>query len=275
MKAIFILVSLLILLSGTTFGASVVFLKDGTKEAGNSVWLENDKVYLSKTKELYELSADEVMMEETQKHNHIGKYADKASVDLPAVRKSKPANISGKRTPAAQPTSNRKKEALLAAQSVLKDENLLVSVPSGYNIDFQQRQGMMLITEMVPKGQNVNNWTEMVTTQVFFGGLPQVTPESFYNGLDAQWKQACRNAESKLIRKGTENGYQFMFWMEFCPTNPATGKPEITQIKAIQGNDSFYVVQKAWKYEPTDKEVVKWTKFMSKVKVYDPRIKEN
>lgn len=274
MKTICVLVSLLVLLSsGTTFGASVVFFKDGSKEAGNSVWLENDKVYLSKAKELYEYSADEVLIEETQKHNHIGKYADKTSVDVPAVRNNKPADNAGTIAPAAQSKNSRKKETTLTAQSVLKDENLLVSLPNGYKIDFQKRQGRMLITEMVPKGQNVNNWTEMVTTQVFYGGLPQVTPESFYNGLDAQWKQTCRNAESQLLRKGSENGYPFAFWIASCPNNPVTGKPEVTQFKAVQGNDSFYVVQKAWKYEPSEKEVIKWSKFMGKVTVYDPRIK--
>lgn len=275
MKAICILVSLLVLFSfGTAFGASTVFFKDGTKEAGNSVWLEGDKVYLNKAKELYEFSADEVLMEETMKHNRIGKYVDKASVGRHAARNNKPVNIAREMVSVAPSKFSSQEETPLTAQNVLKDENLLVSVPDNYKIDFQQRKGNMLITEMVPKSQNVNNWTEMVTTQVFFGGLPQVTPESFFKGLDVQWKQACRNAKSQLIRKGSENGYLFTFWMEFCPNNPATGKPEISQIKAIQGNVSFYVVQKAWKYEPTDKEVVKWSKFMSKAKVYDPRIKK-
>lgn len=87
MKAISVLASLLVLLSfGTTFGASAVFFKDGTKEAGSSVWLEGGKVYLSKAKELYEFSADEVRMEETLKHNRIGKYADKSSVGRHGTR---------------------------------------------------------------------------------------------------------------------------------------------------------------------------------------------
>jgi hypothetical protein len=277
MRTTCILASLLLLLSfGTAFGSSEVFFKDGTKEAGDSVWLEGDKVFLSKAKELYEFSADEVQMEETQKHNRIGKYADAASVERPAARKNTTATVAGEKA-STSPSKNSRHVAGAppTAQDVLKDENLHVLLPKGYKIDYQQRQGKMLITEMVPEGQNVNNWTEMVTVQVFFGGLPQVTPESFHKGLDAQWKRACQNAESQPIRKGTENGYPFTFWLEFCPENPATGKPEFTHVKAIQGTDSFYVVQKAWKYSPTEKEVGTWSKFMSTVKVIDPRIKRN
>ena len=55
------------------------------------------------------------------------------------------------------------------ADGGLKGENLLLSVPKGYKIDFQKRQGSVLITEMVPQWENVNAWTEMVTAQIFHG----------------------------------------------------------------------------------------------------------
>ena len=49
-------------------------------------------------------------------------------------------------------------------------------MPTGYKVDFQQRKGNMLMTEMVPVNESVNNWTEMVTVQIFYG-LKNVTPE--------------------------------------------------------------------------------------------------
>ena len=56
-----------------------------------------------------------------------------------------------------------------------------------------------------------------------------------------------------------------------CPTNKQTGKPEWTWFKAIQGNDSFYVVQKAFRFEPSQEQVVEWTKYLRRVSVCDSR----
>ena len=57
-----------------------------------------------------------------------------------------------------------------------------------------------------------------------------------------------------------------------CPKNPGTGKPEITWFKAVQGNDSFYLVQKAFKFEPSKEQVTRWMGYLRKVSVCDSRI---
>ena len=51
--------------------------------------------------------------------------------------------------------------------AALENENLLVGVPPGYKIDFNERKQTMIMTEMVPTAQTVKNWTEMVTVQIF------------------------------------------------------------------------------------------------------------
>jgi hypothetical protein len=78
-------VLMVVLMSGVAFGAATVFFKDGSKETGSSVWIEGNSVYLSKAKENYEFSADEVLMDETQKFNRIGKFSD---VSVPDSNKS-------------------------------------------------------------------------------------------------------------------------------------------------------------------------------------------
>jgi hypothetical protein len=70
-----------VLISNLTYGAATVFFKDGSKEVGTSVAIEGNTIYLSKSKELYEFSADEVNMEETQKFNGIGKFSTMATPD--------------------------------------------------------------------------------------------------------------------------------------------------------------------------------------------------
>ena len=160
-----------------------------------------------------------------------------------------------------------------AAWAELKDENLLQSLPPGYKIDFQAKQGNMLMTEMVPEGESVKDWTEMVTTQVFLG-LKTATPEQFQALMQQRWLAACKGGAAAPVAKGEENGYPFALWLLSCPSSPATGKPEVTWFKAIKGNDSFYVVQKAFRFEPTQEQVNQWIQYLRSVSVCDTRLPE-
>ena len=161
--------------------------------------------------------------------------------------------------------------ALIApASAALVNENLLVAVPPGYKIDFQDKKPNSLMNEMVPTAQTVNDWTEMVTVQIFYN--MKATPEQFVAKMAAGWTQACPGASSSAIASGPENGYPAGVWLLNCPKNPTTGKPEITWVKAMAGNDSFYVVQKAFKYAPSKDEVVQWMKYLRAIAVCDSRL---
>ena len=52
----------------------------------------------------------------------------------------------------------------------------------------------------------------------------------------------------------------------------ATGKPEITWFKAIQGNDRFYVVQVAFKAWPSKEQITRWMGYLKEVTVCDTRL---
>jgi hypothetical protein len=81
-----------IMFSTMVWAAPTVFLKDGTKVTGNSVWQEGDRVYLSKSKELYEFSQEDVKLQETMKFNRIGTYQDVSMEE----RKSRSASVAKK-----------------------------------------------------------------------------------------------------------------------------------------------------------------------------------
>jgi hypothetical protein len=65
-----------------------------------------------------------------------------------------------------------------------------------------------------------------------------------------------------------------VLWQLSCPLNPSTQKVEYTYLKAIQGNDSFYLVQVAFRYEPSDEDVTQWMQYLKQVQVCDTRIPE-
>src|SRR5271157_5725092 len=153
----------------------------------------------------------------------------------------------------------------------LVNENLLVAAPAGYEVGFRNKKKESSITEWVPAGETVDNWTEMVTVQVFYD--LKVPPEAFMRDLEKRWRGACPGAgEAQTIADGVEHGYPARVWLLDCPRNPDTGKREITWFKAIEGNDSFYVVQKAFKFMPTKEQIVRWVGYLRNVKVCDSRV---
>lgn len=151
----------------------------------------------------------------------------------------------------------------------LQDENILTKLPDGFKIDFQQKNKDMLISEMVPVKQSVKSWTEMVTVQVFYG--LKATPDQFKARIESGLAAACPKSESRPVAQGEENGYPSMVWLQNCPLNKATGKPEITWFKAVQGNDSFYVVQKAFRFMPAQEQMTEALAYLGTVKVCDSR----
>jgi hypothetical protein len=157
-----------------------------------------------------------------------------------------------------------------AARAELQNENLPLQLPAGYKIDFQKRQDKAQISEMVPSGENINNWTEMVTVQIFFG--LNATPEQFKARMENGWTSACPAGTSQLIAAAPVRGYPSNLWAMSCPRHPGTGKPENTWVKTIKGNDSFYVVQKAFKFVPSKEQEKKWLDYLDGVSVCDTRV---
>ena len=163
--------------------------------------------------------------------------------------------------------------AVLASPALaqLEDENLLVVPPNGYEVGYQAHNSKQLMTELVPEGETVENWTEMVTVQIF-RDLSDADPAEFRTHMRRQWFGTCDGATIENAADDTENGYPAATWMLTCPLNTQSGKPEYTMFKAIGGNDALYVVQKAFTWEPSEAEVAHWSDFLGDVTVCDSRL---
>jgi hypothetical protein len=158
-----------------------------------------------------------------------------------------------------------------SARAQLVNENLLVRMPDGYKVGHQQRNDKQLINEMVPQSESVSDWTEMVTVQIFFS-LKRVPPARMRDSVAAGWMKACPKAIHQQIADTPENGYPTLIWQLSCPSNPQTGKPEWTWFKAIGGNDSLYVVQKAFRFEPSKEQITRWIRYLKAAGVCDSRL---
>ncbi len=93
----------------------------------------------------------------------------------------------------------------VSSAATLENENLLVGVTQGYKIDFNGLKQTMIITEMVPtSAPGVQNWTEMVTVQIFLG--LKLTPAEFRARMERLWTRACPAGGDSIVSSASETG---------------------------------------------------------------------
>jgi hypothetical protein len=143
-------------------------------------------------------------------------------------------------------------------------ETFLLQMPEGFKVGFQK--GSM--AEWVPAGKTVEDWSEMITVQVYRVD-PRVTQASFLQGVGSLWLRACPETPKQNIFNGQTNGYPVSMLVLSCPHNVQTGKPETTVFRVILGNDSLYSIQRAYRLVPTREQFAATMKFMATVSLCD------
>ena len=156
-------------------------------------------------------------------------------------------------------------------QQLIDAENLLLAPPKDFKIGFQSNRNMM--TEWVPLAETVDDWTQMLTVQVFRGAT--VDAATFLQGVGKRYMDACPGTTAKGVYTGQVNGYVVSMLLLKCPRNPDTGKPETTAFRVIKGNDALYSVQRAWRGVPSDQELDDIMHALAKVTVCDTRAPEH
>ena len=126
-------------------------------------------------------------------------------------------------------------------------------LPKDFKIGYQTKQNGMAMVKLVPQKQTLDNWTKMITLQSIAGA--NLGAEEFRNNTANLWQNACPKSSFNPITEGEANGYSGAVWQLTCEYNPQTGKPEYTWMKAVQGENAFYVKQYAFRYAPNKAEV--------------------
>ena len=88
---------------------------------------------------------------------------------------------------------------LASPAPALENENLLVTMPPGYKVGFNKRAQNQAITEMVPSGETVENWTEMVTVQIYFGLKGSIV--GYRAKMEKDWANVCAGAQIRAGRR--------------------------------------------------------------------------
>jgi hypothetical protein len=157
-----------------------------------------------------------------------------------------------------------------AGQALIDAENLLFAPPKDFKVGFQSNHDNRLMTEWVPAAETVEDWTQMLTVQIYRGAA--VDAATFLQGVGKRYMDACPATTAKGIFTGQVNGYVVSMLLLKCPQNPGTGKPETTAFRVIKGTDALYSVQHAWRAVPSDQDLDAAMRALAKVTVCDTRV---
>ena len=153
---------------------------------------------------------------------------------------------------------------------VVKGEKIVVDVPSGWVLGYQNSTKFSYIREYIPSNQTIPQWTKMVTVQAFVG-LSHVPAKGFIDDIAPRLKGQCKSFKAE---KGGDGNRVATMW-SYCGEYTRTNKGEVTLFRVIKGKDVLFVVQRAWRGKVFDVNNVPltatqradWNKMMQSVAV--------
>ena len=130
-----------------------------------------------------------------------------------------------------------------AAQSA---EHLAAPALPGFVVGYSAGNAQQTIREEVPRGETVEAWTRMVTTQRFTGLAQRTTPAAYAQSVLAPLPRACPGAGISPVANLIVAGRPTARFQVDCP-HSAGGRPESFILLAIAGRSDIHVKQAAWR----------------------------
>ncbi|MGX5721666.1 hypothetical protein [Shinella zoogloeoides] len=143
---------------------------------------------------------------------------------------------------------------------------MLSRTPYGYKVAFRIKNDVDVMIEMLPEEETLDTWTEMLTVQVM-RNVNGYTLDSFYAGMKEGWMEMCSRGSVQIIERGHEGLQPTLIWSQICVLNRETGQPENTWFKLSIPNGVLVLVQKAFRFTPTDDDIAIWLDFLRDVRV--------
>ena len=123
-------------------------------------------------------------------------------------------------------------------------ERLASPAAPGFIVGYSAASANGSIKEEVPRGETVEAWSRMVTTQRFGGVASRTTPAAYARVIVAQLAGACPGASTSAIVERVVARHATARFRADCPQS-AGGRPESFVLLAIAGRSDMHVKQAA------------------------------
>lgn len=146
----------------------------------------------------------------------------------------------------------------------------------GWTVIPTQRGGNIELTEIVPPGQNRQNWTDQVAVNIVYGA-PQQPPAELLAERFKAIEGECDQASFGPVSPSMDNGYETALRAVACTKVKKWNQGEVSLYKAFKGKEGMYLVARSWRGPPFEKGKVpvqpettlKWLAFIQSVVLCD------
>lgn len=136
-----------------------------------------------------------------------------------------------------------------APDSAGAHETLLAAPPPGWQLLYQFNNQQIRITEFIPPGQGVDNWDRKVSFESY-GGQEGRDPIDALLGEAERMDEECKARQHFNLFSGLENGYPTSTRLIMCTEHKVSGGGAVRMMKAIQGEERFYLIALTRKVPP-------------------------
>ena len=125
-------------------------------------------------------------------------------------------------------------------------ERLVSPALPGFVTGHSAANAQQSILEQVPRGETVQAWTRMVTTQRFGGLARRATAAQYAGNVRDAVPRACPGATLSPLESLRISGRDAVRFQLDCPRS-AGGRPETLIMLAIAGPSDIHIKQVAWR----------------------------
>ncbi len=156
-------------------------------------------------------------------------------------------------------------------------ERLIAQPPEGWQQVSLVNNQTLRVSDFIPADEQPENWTTKISFESHKADQIDIDPLDLL-AIDIQSAQKnCHATQQFNIYAGYENNYEAAVRLLLCNENKNREMGEIAMIKAIRGNDHYYVIRMIRRIPPfspgehqlEDEEVASWSRYLSRIYVCD------
>lgn len=172
--------------------------------------------------------------------------------------------------------SHRQQGALIRAVTPVFSQLVTFSIPPSFSPAFENVNNGQYTQEMVPQGESVNNWSQMITLTGAKGlsANQNLTPQKFASLMAEGFKKACPTTFAAAGLGDVKiSGFDAFGAVITCGTTTAGGPPhsEHLLVMVVKGQTDYYTLQWAERAAASASPIpFDETKWMSRFKAISP-----
>ncbi|MBO6558138.1 MAG: hypothetical protein JJ934_13460 [Pseudomonadales bacterium] len=175
---------------------------------------------------------------------------------------------------ATSPGSNEPKESTVIIET---GERLIAQPPEGWQQVSLVNNMTLRVSDFIPASEDPAIWTTKISYESHRADQIEIDPLDLL-AIDTQSAEKnCFATQQFNIYAGYENNYESAVQLLLCNENRNRQMGEIALIKAIRGNEHYYVIRLIRRIPPfspgehqlEDEEIASWARYMSRIYVCD------